>query len=173
MKCASDEISLIFWDSIVKETMNSFSINETSSLASPQQVQGESASVSCNCFHPFSKATAKSQIPGKQVFLQGSSCLWQWLCTPGSRAIVILMCHHQFLTVVQKKKVPSCRTALLMSLHIVPHWCFLELEGRQEAAVWDVMDGYSQIVTHWNSQGERWYGMGQGSEKEFYKLSLI
>lgn len=80
MKCASLEISLIFRDSIVKKTMNSCSVNETSSLASPQQMQGKSASMSCNCFHQVSKATAKLQIPGEQFFLQGSSCLWQWLC---------------------------------------------------------------------------------------------
>lgn len=109
-----------------------------------------------------------SKCSCREAPVYGSGCappvqelLWFWCATISSSQLY------------KKKKVPSCRTALLMSLHIVPHGCFLELEGRQEAAVWDVMDGYSQIVTHWNSQGERWYGMGQGSEKEFYKLSLI
>lgn len=49
-------------------------------LASPWQMHSVS-SVPCNCFPQFPRATAKLQIPREEVFLQGSSCLWD-RCTP-------------------------------------------------------------------------------------------
>lgn len=75
-------------------------------------------SVPCNCFHQFPRATAKLQIPGEEVFLRGSSCLWGWLYTRLSRIIVILTSHLLFFQsyLFFFLKGTSGRTALFMSL---------------------------------------------------------